>query len=811
MGGINGCRAEAEGAGRSRTRGLTRQGLGAVLLSLCVLTSTGVAHAGGAVAELAAPPSKQAERPTHRLIVKLKATTAATATVGSAGGIEVQSAPASMMAAAISIAQSRLGQSVTAVLAGGGGVVVLSVATPMSLREALAAAQTLAEDPAVEYAEPDYILQRQLVPNDAQYSANQTHYQARTATNVWGINAPLAWDVTTGSTSVRVAVIDTGIVAHADLNANVLPGYDMVSDVATANDGGGRDADAADAGDWITAAEAASGFFVGCRVGGSSWHGSHVAGTIAAATNNAIGVAGINWTAKIIPVRVLGKCGGYTSDIADGIRWAAGLAVPGAPLNANPARIINMSLGGTGACSATTQNAINAATAAGAIVVVAAGNSNANLSGFQPANCANVITVTSITALGARSGFSNFGVGALIAAPGSTIRSTLNSGTTTPVASPAGDLYVDYSGTSMAAPHVAGVVGLMLAANPALTVAQVRAIVAASSAPFVFPSSGIPCYSTTCGAGMLDAANAVALAGSTNVARVAWVTSRARVVEGSTITLQVERLGPTTTAASVNYATTGGTATSGVDFSAASGTLTWAIGESGRKNIVISIATDALVEIDETFTVTLASPTNAALYGTAIAIVVIADSSVCAGGTLAVSYAAPTDVQAQLVSADCQSSPRGTGYYAKRYAVPLIAGDSLSATLIGDAQFLDTYLYVTDPNGVSAFEDDDSGPLDGSSRIWRKAIAVSGTYSIYVTTYSTSATGYFALSVGRDAACNLDMNGDGLVTAGREGLVIVRALSGVGAGSLLTGTGITAAQYSAVRSRINTSCGLTLP
>ena len=501
----------------------------------------------------------------------------------------------------------------------------------------------------------------------------------------------------------------------------------------------------------------------------------------------------LNWTAKIIPVRVLGKCGGYTSDIADGIRWAAGLLVPGAPTNVNPASIINLSLGGGGACSATYQNAINAANAAGAIVVVAAGNDNANLSGFQPANCANVITVTSIASSGARSGFSNYGVAALIAAPGSVIRSTLNSGTTTPVASPAGDVYIDSNGTSMAAPHVAGVVGLMLAINPALALSDVRAITAASAIPFVVPTVGIPCYSNICGAGMLDAANAIALANSTNVARLAWVTTRARVAEGSSISMQVERLGLTTQAVSVNHATTGSTATSGVDFTAASGKLTWAVGESGRKNIVISVASDAL-------------------YGTALAIVVIADAgAACTGGALAVFYAAPTDVRAQLPNSDCQSSPRGAAYYAKRYSMPLLAGDSLSATLIGDQQYLDTYRFVTDPNGVSAISDDDSGPLIGASRVWRKAIATSGLYSIYVTTYDPNATGNFALSVRRDAACNLDMNGDGLITAVSEELVIVRALMGVGAGSLLTGTGITAAQYNAVRSRINTSCGLALP
>ncbi|MCB1002775.1 MAG: S8 family serine peptidase, partial [Acidimicrobiales bacterium] len=152
-----------------------------------------------------------------------------------------------------------------------------------------------------------------------------------------------------------------------------LPGYDMISDSQIANDGGGRDADPSDPGDWITSAENASGYFAGCPVRNSSWHGTHVAGTVGAATNNGIGVSGINWVSPMIAVRVLGKCGGSSADIADAIRWAAGLPVAGTPLNANPADVINMSLSGSSAtCPTTYQNAINDARAAGTVVVVAA-------------------------------------------------------------------------------------------------------------------------------------------------------------------------------------------------------------------------------------------------------------------------------------------------------------------------------------------------------------------------------------------------------------------------------------------------------
>jgi serine protease len=154
--------------------------------------------------------------------------------------------------------------------------------------------------------------------------------------------------------------------------------------------------------DWITAAESSSGFFAGCPIQNSSWHGTHVAGTVAAATNNAVGVSGIDWASKLQPVRVLGKCGGYLSDIADAMRWAAGLSVPGTPLNANPARVINLSLGGSGACSATLQSAVDSVIAAGTVVVAAAGNNAGDAGNFQPANCNGVIAVGATTRAGAR-------------------------------------------------------------------------------------------------------------------------------------------------------------------------------------------------------------------------------------------------------------------------------------------------------------------------------------------------------------------------------------------------------------------------
>jgi subtilisin family serine protease len=363
--------------------------------------------------------------------------------------------------------------------------------------------------PEVEYAEPDAILQHTLIPNDPQYS-NQWHYFAPSAGN-YGINAPAAWDITTGSASIVAAVIDTGITNHADLIGRTVPGYDFISDPLVANDGDGRDSDPSDPGDWITAADA-SGYFAGCAITNSSWHGTHTAGTIGAASNNSLGVAGINWNSKILPVRVLGKCGGYTSDIVDGMRWAAGLTVSGVPNNANPAKVINLSLGGSGACSTTSQNAIDAITAAGTTVVVSAGNSNADASGFNPANCNGVITVAATDRNGSRAYYSNYGATVEISAPGGAqsyandpngILSTLNTGTQGPVA----DTYVYYQGTSMAAPHVTGVVSLLYSLNPLLTPAQVLQILQDTVTNF---PSGSTCNTTNCGNGIVNAGAAVA-------------------------------------------------------------------------------------------------------------------------------------------------------------------------------------------------------------------------------------------------------------------------------------------------------------
>ena len=388
-----------------------------------------------------------------------------------------------------------LGQPVASEHATFNGAYVVHLFQAVPVDKAVQYAQLLAASAAVDYVEPDLLKHPTLTPNDTYYSL-QWHYQSP-PTEMGGVNLPPAWDRTVGSSSIVVGVIDTGILPHPDLVGRYLAGYDMITDPLVANDqqpasctvpGGcsSRDSDPSDPGDWVTTAESMSGYFRGCSPENSSFHGTHVSGTIGAITNNGAGVAGINWTSKLLPVRVLGKCGGYTSDIADAIVWASGGSVPGVPANPNPARVLNLSLGGSGACDVTTQNAINAALAAGAVVVVAAGNSNADASTSSPANCNGVITVAATGRQGQRASYSNFGTTVEISAPGGSdgqgVLSTLNDGTTSP--DPQGYDYVYYNGTSMATPHVTGIASLMLSVNPSLTPGQILAESRARRAPF---------------------------------------------------------------------------------------------------------------------------------------------------------------------------------------------------------------------------------------------------------------------------------------------------------------------------------------
>lgn len=438
---------------------------------------------------------------------------------------------------------------------------------------AQALAERLSRHPDVEYVVPDRRRRALAVPNDPLFAAGPPlDLRALTGGPVagqWYLRAPdalfrsatdvqAAWDWSRGRADLTVAVIDTGVLLdHEDLRGRLLPGYDFLEDATYANDGDGRDSDASDPGDWISSSEDASGPLRGCGVGDSSWHGTRVASIIGAATDNGIGMAGIAPGVRLLPVRVLGKCGGWDSDIIAGMYWAAGIEQPGRPLNPNPATVLNMSLGGDGACLASYQEAVREITARGAVIVAAAGNSTGRTVG-TPANCPGVLAVAGLRHLGTKVGFSDLGPEIAIAAPGGNcvnieegepclypIVTAGNRGRRRPLAD--GFNYADsfdYSvGTSFSAPMVAGTVALMLSVNPNLAPGDIRRLLQVTARPF--PDSGadngsdpepvrtcqpprdgvdqLQCYCTTqlCGAGMLDAAAAVQAAarGSASLAQ----------------------------------------------------------------------------------------------------------------------------------------------------------------------------------------------------------------------------------------------------------------------------------------------------
>ncbi|MEU7532486.1 S8 family serine peptidase [Saccharothrix sp. NPDC042600] len=480
--------------------GLRRSALCAAAVSATLLTGTVTLTATAAPAEPQASPTT---KPYERLIVGYKST-AAEARSDQAAASDAD-AKGDKVGRDLNL-ERRLGTGAAVVDLGGA--------------DAATAAKALDEfraDPDVAYVEPDLMMQPLATPNDTEYGRQWDLFEATA-----GMNVPGAWDKATGK-GVTVAVIDTGYVAHSDLAANVVAGYDFVSDAARARDGGGRDSNPADNGDWMKAGDCGTDLFgnpVPAKDQDSSWHGTHVAGTIAAVTGNTKGVAGIAYEAKVQPIRVLAQCGGSTSDIADAIIWASGGTVAGVPANPTPAKVINMSLGGESACSSTYQNAINSAVNRGSTVVVAAGNSNKDVSGFTPASCNNVVTVAASSRAGDRTFYSNYGAKIDITAPGGQTRnandtpgtittpengiwSTLNTGATTP----GSENYEPYQGTSMAAPHIAGLAALLVQANPSLTPAQIETLIKNNARPLPGTCTG------GCGAGLADAAKTVAAAG----------------------------------------------------------------------------------------------------------------------------------------------------------------------------------------------------------------------------------------------------------------------------------------------------------
>ena len=418
----------------------------------------------------------------------------------------------------------------------------LSFGRRLSEDEAHAMAARLRARPEVEWVEPntrERLLQAAPTPNDLYFSYNSPsdlgQWWLRPDGETTGGQLPSygapgvqnAWARQTGRPSVVVAVLDTGITSHADLAGRVLAGYDFVSELEYANDGNGRDADPSDPGDWVSQADISGNpvLFGTCPEQPSSWHGTIISGIVAAATNNTTGVAGVSWNGRVLPVRVAGKCGATVLDITDGMRWAAGLAVPGAPLNPNPARVVNISFGGSAACGGLYQSTVNELASLGVVVVAAAGNEAGAVT--RPASCSGVVGVAALARDGLKASYSNFGPQVTIATVGGDpgaddgLLTLLNTGTQAPGA----DSYGNVFGTSFATPVVSGVISLMLSVNEQLTVAQVINGLRSTARPHVQSSGGVPacsssnpgtcvCTTSTCGAGVLDADGALRYAAS---------------------------------------------------------------------------------------------------------------------------------------------------------------------------------------------------------------------------------------------------------------------------------------------------------
>ena len=437
---------------------------------------------------------------------------------------------------------------------------LLDFGRPLPAAEAREIAEMLSRQPDVEWVVPNEREHRlQLALSDPYYydprlpgtgqwwlrrvSGSDSNALADRLRGVAAFEAAWSTGITgsLGDPSAIVAILDTGITsgayAHPDLANKVIPGYDFVSEVDYSNDGDGRDADPSDPGDWVDHGDLASPAFDGCALEASSWHGTLIAGQVAALTNNGEGVAGIGWNTRVLAVRVAGKCGATVSDIVDGMRWAAGLAVAGVPNNPNPARIINISFGGDAACNREYQDAIDEVwNSMGAVVVAAAGNEHAGLS--RPASCDRVVGVVALNRDGFKSNYSNFGAKAVIATVGGDddgadsglwsqyladdgILTVDNCGSTVPRI-PSTCLNGPYAylfGTSFSAPLVSGTAALMVAANPNLTAQQLVDGLRLSARPHVTspligacswdnPGRCI-CTTSTCGAGILDAEQAL--------------------------------------------------------------------------------------------------------------------------------------------------------------------------------------------------------------------------------------------------------------------------------------------------------------
>jgi len=542
--------------------------------------------------------------------------------------------------------------------------------------EVNAVLKKLRTDPAVQFAEVDQRRFAHAVPDDPLFvptagASGQWFMQTPSAATITlgGIatqdlsatDAISAWTITTGSTGTVIADVDTGVrfdhpdLLRAGLGGRLLPGYDFVDQdynpttgaalgtFLIANDGDGWDPDPSDPGDWISSTDQQNTTLfpaASCATQDSSWHGTRIMGVLGALTNNGIGVAGMTWNPYLLPVRALGKCGGYDSDIITGMQWAAGMSVTGVPDNPYPADIINLSLGGSGSCPSSYQTVIGTLTTMGVLVVVSAGNESGPVD--APANCPGVLGVAGLRNIGTKVGYSSMGPEVGIAAPAGncvtfsgaclrSIDSTDNFGVTTPGANGYTDQVNPNLGTSFSAPIVSGIAALMRAVNANLTPAQLIARIESSATPFppntgnlpvcpnVVPPTGsnpgeCSCVPGQCGAGMVNALSAVKAA----LNPIAAVAVPATVSAGANAVFDA---GGSVAACSVQGALSyAWTATGGVTIQSAANAAQVTVVSTGAAGTLTLKVTDSAANTDTatvTFTSTGATTTAPSSAGTA--------------------------------------------------------------------------------------------------------------------------------------------------------------------------------------------------
>ena len=549
-------------------------------------------------------PAAAAAPVAHRFIVKMRATNAARLQAQTTDSRESITAAAATERVTALAGRVHITMNASRPLTANLHVMQVMSPTDESEEQTL---EKLRADSDVEYAVADRRVYAHSTTSNDPLAPGQWFLQA---VQPAAINAIGAWDTTKGSDSIVIGVIDTGVrFEHPALAGRLLAGYDFVSGNSpfkNANDGNGRDADASDPGDWVTSADNCG------DVSNSSWHGTRTSGIIGATTNNTVGVAGITWSSKILPVRVIGKCGGFNSDVLAGMLWAAGQSVPGVATNPNPARVLNISLGSSGACDSASADVTSTLASLGVLIVVSAGNEGGPVD--SPANCPGAMGILGLRHAGTKVGFSSLGPEIALGAPGGncvntvagqpclfSLDTTSNSGTTVPGASIYTDQFNTNLGTSFSAPIVSGIAGLMLAVNTGLKSPQLIARLKEGASPFPTSSdnANVPtchtpvgssdvqnveciCTTSVCGAGMANANGAVRAA----LRPIAAIVVQGTVTPGAMLTLQ----GGSSTAANghaiTQYSWTKGSASLG------SGTTASITVPSSRNSSVCLTVTD---------------------------------------------------------------------------------------------------------------------------------------------------------------------------------------------------------------------------